>query len=193
MASIERTAYPRFRRLVTAREVASLSQTGDEVAWARARTGWDEHQLALVLSLRGFRGWGISRRRGMFRWRSSSTFGAVLICRRGTAPSRASDTAKRVSPAFVLGLLPINAGRARLGTSAPWPMVAFSRHVDHCSGGRPRVTAGCGKAHRCLIEKDQGFVQPFANDPPLTSRRLKSRCSGCRRLSTRACFRPGLS
>lgn len=31
MASIERTAYPRFRRLVTARELASLSPSEDDV------------------------------------------------------------------------------------------------------------------------------------------------------------------
>jgi len=54
MASIERTAYPRFRRLVTARELAVLSPSEDEVAWARERTRSDEHLLALVLSLRCF-------------------------------------------------------------------------------------------------------------------------------------------
>jgi hypothetical protein len=35
MASIERTAYPRFRRLVTARELAGLSATEDDGMWAR--------------------------------------------------------------------------------------------------------------------------------------------------------------
>ena len=34
MASIERTAYPRFRRLVTARELALMAPTVDDVAWA---------------------------------------------------------------------------------------------------------------------------------------------------------------
>jgi hypothetical protein len=42
MASIERTAYPRFRRLVTARELALMSPAEDEVAWARARVRSDE-------------------------------------------------------------------------------------------------------------------------------------------------------
>jgi hypothetical protein len=51
MASIERTAYPRFRRLVTARELASLSPSGDDVVWAREHTRSGENLLSLVLSL----------------------------------------------------------------------------------------------------------------------------------------------
>src|SRR5450755_4892583 len=54
MASIERTAYPRFRRLVTARELASLSPSGDDVVWAREHTRSGEHLLSLVLSLACF-------------------------------------------------------------------------------------------------------------------------------------------
>jgi Domain of unknown function (DUF4158) len=51
VASIERTAYPRFRRLVTARELASLSPSGDDVEWAREHTRSGEHLFSLVLSL----------------------------------------------------------------------------------------------------------------------------------------------
>jgi hypothetical protein len=51
MASIERTAYPRFRRLVTARELAGLSPTEDDGMWARERSRSDEHLLALVVLL----------------------------------------------------------------------------------------------------------------------------------------------
>jgi len=54
MASIERTAYPRFRRVVSARELAGLTPTEDDVAWARERSRTDEHLLALVVSLRCF-------------------------------------------------------------------------------------------------------------------------------------------
>ena len=54
MASIERTAYPRFRRVVSARELADLTPTRDDVAWARQLSRTDEHLLALVLSLRCF-------------------------------------------------------------------------------------------------------------------------------------------
>ena len=51
MASIERTAYPRFRRVVSARELADLTPTAEDVAWARQRCRSDEHLLALVVSL----------------------------------------------------------------------------------------------------------------------------------------------
>ena len=47
MTSFERTAYPRFGRLVTARELAGLSPAPDEVGWARDRTRSDAHLLAL--------------------------------------------------------------------------------------------------------------------------------------------------
>jgi hypothetical protein len=54
MASIERTAYPRFRRLVTARELATLTPSGAEIEWARERTRSHSHLLALTLSLKCF-------------------------------------------------------------------------------------------------------------------------------------------
>ena len=94
MASIERTAYPGFRRLVTARELASLSPTGDEVAWARARTRSDEHLLALVLSLRCF------ERLGYFPSADDVPVAVVEHARRclelpqDIAPDRGSATAK---------------------------------------------------------------------------------------------------
>lgn len=54
MASIERTAYPRFRRVVTALQLAALSPTNDDVRWAKARARSDEHLLALVVALACF-------------------------------------------------------------------------------------------------------------------------------------------
>ena len=54
MTSIERTAYPRFGRVVSARELAGFSPLPDEIAWARGRTRSDEHLLALVVSLKCF-------------------------------------------------------------------------------------------------------------------------------------------
>ena len=54
MASIERTAYPRFRRVVSARELADLTPTADDVTWARQLSRTDEHLLALVVALRCF-------------------------------------------------------------------------------------------------------------------------------------------
>ena len=58
MASIERTAYPRFRRLVTARELALLSPTEAEVAWARSVSKYSSGLVAILgYGYRG-EGWG---------------------------------------------------------------------------------------------------------------------------------------
>jgi hypothetical protein len=55
VTSIERTAYPRFRRLPSARElhVFYTPQPG-EVAWARGVAGSDEHLLALLVLTKCF-------------------------------------------------------------------------------------------------------------------------------------------
>ncbi|MEV0492267.1 DUF4158 domain-containing protein [Streptomyces atratus] len=51
MTSIERTAYPRFKRLITAHELhLFFSPTRDELEWAADRTDSDEHLLALLKS-----------------------------------------------------------------------------------------------------------------------------------------------
>ena len=53
MASIERTAYPRFKRAVSARELhESFTPTLGEIDWARSKTHSDEHVLALVVLLK---------------------------------------------------------------------------------------------------------------------------------------------
>jgi Domain of unknown function (DUF4158) len=54
MTSIERTAYPRFGRVVTARELKGLSPFPDEIQWARERTRSHEHLLGLVVALKCF-------------------------------------------------------------------------------------------------------------------------------------------
>lgn len=74
MASIERTAYPRFRRLVTAAELAGLSPTEDEATWARS---------GLVLTSTCW----------LCQCRWPSTPGAV--------PSRKVRVVRRVSPAAI--------------------------------------------------------------------------------------------
>jgi hypothetical protein len=52
---IERTAYPRFKRLLSARELhVFFTPQPDEVAWARSAAGPDEHVLALVVWLKCF-------------------------------------------------------------------------------------------------------------------------------------------
>lgn len=55
LASIDRTAYPRFKRVVSARELAeAFTPTPDEVEWARGRTQSDEHFLALVVRMKSY-------------------------------------------------------------------------------------------------------------------------------------------
>jgi len=53
MTSIERTAYPRFRTLITAAELHNhFTVRRGEAAWAAEKTDSDAHLLALVLSLK---------------------------------------------------------------------------------------------------------------------------------------------
>ncbi|OLM28770.1 transposase [Pseudonocardia sp. Ae717_Ps2] len=53
VASIDRTAYPRFKRVVSARELAeAFTPTPDEAGWARTKTTTDQHFLALVVLLK---------------------------------------------------------------------------------------------------------------------------------------------
>ena len=55
MASIERTAYPRFRRAVSVRELHESFTPGlAEIEWARELTRSPEHCLALVVWLKSF-------------------------------------------------------------------------------------------------------------------------------------------
>jgi len=59
MTSIERTAYPRFKRLITARELHLFFSPGlEEALWAAERTESDEHQLALLLMLKSYQRMG---------------------------------------------------------------------------------------------------------------------------------------
>lgn len=53
MASVERTAYPRFKRTITSRELHEAFTPGpSEVAWARGKARSPEHLLALDESFR---------------------------------------------------------------------------------------------------------------------------------------------
>ncbi len=55
MASIERTAYPRFRRFLSARELhVFYTPAGEEITWARENAGSDEHLLGLLVQLKTF-------------------------------------------------------------------------------------------------------------------------------------------
>jgi TnpA family transposase len=55
MASIERTAYPRFKRFMSVRELhVFYTPQPDEIVWAREVAGSGEHLLALVTQLKAF-------------------------------------------------------------------------------------------------------------------------------------------
>lgn len=53
MASVERTAYPRFKRMVSDRELAEFfTATAQDVEWAQSRTRAPGHLFALVVMLK---------------------------------------------------------------------------------------------------------------------------------------------
>jgi hypothetical protein len=54
VTSIERTAYPRFGRVVPARELEGLSPLPEEVEWARERSRSEGHLLGLLVALKCF-------------------------------------------------------------------------------------------------------------------------------------------
>ncbi|MEV6701590.1 DUF4158 domain-containing protein [Streptomyces sp. NPDC051453] len=55
MTSIERTAYARFKRLITARELhVFFTPSEEEQAWAEEVTDSDEHQLGLLVALKSY-------------------------------------------------------------------------------------------------------------------------------------------
>ncbi|MFE2872399.1 DUF4158 domain-containing protein [Embleya sp. NPDC059259] len=55
MASIDRTAYPRFKRVVPARELAeAFTPTAEEVSWADARTQTQANGLSLLVLLKSY-------------------------------------------------------------------------------------------------------------------------------------------
>ncbi|MFC5154991.1 DUF4158 domain-containing protein [Streptomyces amakusaensis] len=59
MTSIERTAYPRFKRLITARELhVFFTPSEEERAWAEEAADSDEHQLALLPALKSYQRMG---------------------------------------------------------------------------------------------------------------------------------------
>ena len=64
MTSIERTAYPRFGRLVTARELDGLAPLAEEADWAKAVSRSEQHVLSLVVALKCFQRLGYFPRAG---------------------------------------------------------------------------------------------------------------------------------
>ena len=75
MTSIERTSYPRFKRVISAGELhGHFKPTREEVSWASQRTDSDGHLLALVLALKCFQRMGRFPGRTRFpaRWWTTS-------------------------------------------------------------------------------------------------------------------------
>ncbi|MFC8833316.1 Tn3 family transposase [Streptomyces griseoincarnatus] len=96
MTSIERTAYPRFKRLITAHELhLFFAPSRDEVEWAAARSDSDEHLLAQLLALKSY------QRMGCFPKLDEVPETVVDFVRRavdlpeGTLPRVANRTAER--------------------------------------------------------------------------------------------------
>ncbi|MEV8636662.1 Tn3 family transposase [Streptosporangium sp. NPDC051023] len=55
MASIDRTAYPRFTRAISVRELAEVfTPSAGEIEWARGKTQDDQHFLALLVWLKAY-------------------------------------------------------------------------------------------------------------------------------------------
>jgi hypothetical protein len=55
VTSIDRTAYPRFKRMITTRELAdSFTPSNEEIEWARDMTLSDPHLLALTVWLKSY-------------------------------------------------------------------------------------------------------------------------------------------
>ncbi|GAA1170616.1 hypothetical protein GCM10009654_29780 [Streptomyces hebeiensis] len=119
MTSIERTAYPRFKRLITAHELHLFFSPGrDELEWAADATDCDEHLLDLLLTLKSY------RRTGCFpaledvpRWWWTSS-GGRWSCRLGLTRARPKGGQKfqkpppgRLPPGGVL-LVALDGGQA---------------------------------------------------------------------------------
>lgn len=58
VTSIERTAYPRFKRLITRELHLFFSPSREEAEWAVGRTHSTEHRLALLLMLKSYQRMG---------------------------------------------------------------------------------------------------------------------------------------
>jgi hypothetical protein len=96
VTSIERTAYPRFKRLISAHELhLFFAPSREEAAWAAERTGSDGHLLTLLLALKSY------QRMGCFPGLEEYPETVVDFVRRavelpeGTVPDAVGRTAER--------------------------------------------------------------------------------------------------
>ncbi|MEU5537433.1 hypothetical protein [Streptomyces sp. NPDC020362] len=89
MTSIERTAYPRSKRLITAHELLLFfAPSRDEVEWAAARADCDEHLLAQLLAPKSYQRMGCFPKLDEIPDRSSTSFAARSTCRKARCRGR---------------------------------------------------------------------------------------------------------
>ena len=96
MASVEWTAYPRFRRFMSARELhVFYTPAAEEIVWARENASSDEHLLGLVIQLKTFSrlGYFLTLDEVPARWWGTSA--AACGCRR--LPARCMPRRVRLS------------------------------------------------------------------------------------------------
>jgi Domain of unknown function (DUF4158) len=135
MTSIERTAYPRLGRVVTARELDRLSPLPDEIEWARDRASSDEHLLTLVVSLKCFQRLGYFPRCEQVPKVSSSMSATAWGWMRERSRTRRS---------------------ARLNGSASWCASASARCSPPANAdGRGRGDQSCGGSEEPCAGSDQ--------------------------------------
>ena len=117
MTSIERTAFPFFRRVVSAREL-ELFFTPDlgEVDWAQEKVRSDEHLLALVLSLKCFQRLGYFPSFGEVPEVATGHVRSCLGLGAGVEPVCSTDRTERAHRELVRGRVGVvhDPGRARL-------------------------------------------------------------------------------
>ncbi|MFG2526035.1 DUF4158 domain-containing protein [Streptomyces sp. NPDC048527] len=96
MTSIERAAYPRFKRLMTAHELRLFfAPSRDEVAWAAARTDSDEHLPAQLLALKSYQRMGCFPKLDEIPGTVVDFVRRAVVLPEGTVPRAVKRTAER--------------------------------------------------------------------------------------------------
>ena len=142
MASIERTAYPRFRRMVSAKELVECGLTADEITWAREQTRSESHLLTLVLSLTCF------KRLGYFTFPTSFKRQPPADRACGRAPSgRPSSVPQYEEPGTRAPSASVVSRSARAGKNAS-RAVGDGRNVAYSvAGGRGQIPDVASTVH----------------------------------------------
>jgi hypothetical protein len=109
VASIDRTAYPRFTRAVSARELAEVfTPSAGEVEWARGKTQDDQHLLALLVWLKAYQRLGYFPKLADVPALVSEHIRSVVGLPEGTVLAEAADRSAKRHRSFV---------RARMGVT----------------------------------------------------------------------------